>query len=156
MALQRVLGDYGFHTETTAAAAGRSGCRAEHLPGHVPESRRAGPDARHDRLAVVQWRNVLERRGEFALLRAAGYPTATLQFLVGTESALLLATGLFVGIAAAIVAVLPQLAGRAGTVPLAFLGIIFAAVLVVGLLAGLAATGRVVRTPVVAALREER
>ncbi len=156
MALQRVLGDYGFRSQTTAQRLGDLAAVQNTYLATFQSLGGLGLMLGTIGLAVAQWRSVLERRGEFALLRAAGYPTATLQRMVGTESALLLATGLLVGIAAAIVAVLPQLAGRAGTVPLAFLGIIFAAVLVVGLLAGLAATGRVVRTPVVAALREER
>ena len=49
-ALQRVLGDYGFRTRNDRRAAEHAGWRAEHLSRDVPESWRAGPHARHDRL----------------------------------------------------------------------------------------------------------
>ena len=69
-------------------------------------------------LAVVQWRNVLERRGELALLRAAGFPARMLAILVALENVLLLVLGLGVGLLAALVAVLPHLIGRGAAVPL--------------------------------------
>jgi putative ABC transport system permease protein len=155
-ALQRVLGDYGFRTETTverleslAAVQNTYLATFQSLGGLGLMLGTIG-------LAVVQWRNVLERRGELALLRAAGYSKWMLGFLVAAESVILLAAGLFVGIAAAIVAVVPQLVGRAGTAPLKPLGMIFVLVLAIGLLASLAAVRLVVRTPVLAALRDER
>ena len=107
-------------------------------------------------LAVVEWRNVLERRGELALLRAAGYRARTLGFLVAAENVFLLITGLAIGIVAAFVAVLPSLLSRSGGVPWPMLGAIFAAVLIVGLIVTLAALRGVVRGPILAALREER
>ena len=107
-------------------------------------------------LAVVQWRNVLERRGELALLRAAGFPARTLAILVAMENVLLLLLGLGVGLSAALVAVLPHLIGRGAAVPLAMLAAIFALVLAAGLAASLAAMRGVLRTPILPALREER
>ena len=65
-------------------------------------------------LAVVQLRNVLERRGELALMRSVGFRRRRLSAMVLLESALLLLLGLAVGCTAALVAVLPHwLAGGA-------------------------------------------
>ncbi len=59
-------------------------------------------------LGIVVLRNVLERRGELALLQAVGFERAALQRLVMGEHLPLIALGLFIGIAAALAAVLPE------------------------------------------------
>jgi hypothetical protein len=59
-------------------------------------------------LGVVVLRSVLERRGELALLEAVGFNRRTLRRLVLSEHWLLIALGLFIGIASALVAVLPE------------------------------------------------
>ena len=58
-------------------------------------------------LGVVLVRNLLERKGEFALLRAIGYDRASLNFLILSEYGWLILWGVAIGIAAAIVAVWP-------------------------------------------------
>jgi ABC-type antimicrobial peptide transport system permease subunit len=98
----------------------------------------------------------LERRGELALLRAAGFPARSLAILVAMENVLLLVLGLGVGLLAALVAVLPHLIGRGAAVPLGQLTIIFALVLAAGLAASLVAMRGVLRTPIPPALREEK
>jgi len=107
-------------------------------------------------LAAVQLRSVLERRGELALLRAAGFRRRTLAALVMIENALLLLAGLAVGVLAALVAVLPHLIFRTASIPWESLGVTLALVLAVGLIAGLAAVRAVLRAPLLPALREER
>jgi putative ABC transport system permease protein len=155
-ALQQKLGDYGFTSETTverlktlAAVQNTYLATFQSLGGLGLLLGTIG-------LAVVQWRNILERRGELALLRAAGFPARTLAILVGVETVLLLVLGLGVGILAAIVAILPHLIGRGPAVPFAMLGAIFASVFLAGLVAGFLAMRGVLRTPILAALREER
>src|SRR4029079_15948867 len=59
-------------------------------------------------LAVVILRGVWERTGELALLRAVGYRTRSLQFLVLIENALLLLLGLGSGVLAALASVAPH------------------------------------------------
>ena len=107
-------------------------------------------------LAAVQLRSVLERRGELALLRAAGFRRGLLARLVVLETLVLLLAGLGVGILAALVAVLPHLLGHGAAIPwrwlLAMLGLVLAA----GLLASLAAVRAMARQPLLAALRQER
>src|SRR5205085_6477597 len=58
-------------------------------------------------LAVVVLRGVWERVGELALLRAVGYRTRALQFLVLVENALLLLVGLASGVLAALAPAAP-------------------------------------------------
>ena len=107
-------------------------------------------------LAAVQLRSVLERRGELALLRAAGFRRARLAQLVLFENVLLLLAGLATGVVAAVVAVVPHLfAGGAG-IPLGELALLLGAVLLAGLLAGYLGACATLRVPLLAALREER
>jgi ABC-type antimicrobial peptide transport system permease subunit len=105
-------------------------------------------------LAVVVLRSVWERVGELALLRAVGYRTRQLQFLVLAENALLLVAGLGIGVLAALASVAPHVAEGAA-VPWARLVGILALVLVVGLGVASAATAGILRVPVIPALRRE-
>ncbi|MBM4089815.1 MAG: ABC transporter permease [Planctomycetes bacterium] len=107
-------------------------------------------------LAAVQWRSVLERRGEMALLRAAGFRRSRLALWVLLENLLLLLGGLLAGTAAALLAVLPHLIAGGAAVPVAELSAMLAIVLAVGIVAGSLAAHATLRVPLLAALREER
>jgi ABC-type antimicrobial peptide transport system permease subunit len=106
-------------------------------------------------LSIVLLRNVWERRGELALLRALGYSKPALGWLVLAENGFLVLLGLGIGVAAALLAVAPHLLERLGSVP--WLGIIGLIVLVlgVGLLSGGLAVLMTLRTPLLPALRKE-
>ena len=106
-------------------------------------------------LATVQLRSVLERRGELALMRAAGFRRTLLARLVMIENALLLIGGLGVGVAAALVAVLPHWLGGGAGVPWLSLAATLAVVLLVGLAAGGLAVRATLRAELLPALREE-
>lgn len=106
-------------------------------------------------LAIVQLRNVLERRGELALLRAAGFGRALLGRIVMTENGLLLLSGLAVGLTAALVAVWPHLMAGGASLPWKSLGVTLGSVLIVGLAAGLIAVRATLATPLLPALRGE-
>lgn len=105
-------------------------------------------------LAVVVLRGVWERVGELALLRAVGYRTRALQFLVLAENAFLLLVGLAVGVLAALVSVAPHVA-EGSSVPWGRLAVLLGLVLVVGLGVASAATAGILRVPVIPALRRE-
>lgn len=107
-------------------------------------------------LAAVQMRNVLERRGEMGLMRAAGFRRLRLSHLVLLENIMLLLTGLGTGVIAALLAVLPQLLGSGASVPIRSLAAMLLVVLTVGTLAGLLASRATLRVPLLSALREER
>jgi hypothetical protein len=106
-------------------------------------------------LAAVMLRNVLERRGELALMRAVGFAPSSLGWMVLLENAALVVAGLLVGTASAIVAVSPHIAQRPDALPWASVGLILAAVFVVAMLSGLLAVVPTLRAPLVPALRTE-
>lgn len=106
-------------------------------------------------LAIVQLRNVLERRGELALMRATGFRRRRLAEMVMLENAALLLFGLGTGIIAALVAILPNLLRGDASIPWLSLFGTLALVLVIGLLAGLSAVRATLRAPLLAALRGE-
>ncbi|MEX2092802.1 MAG: FtsX-like permease family protein [Pirellulales bacterium] len=106
-------------------------------------------------LAVVQLRSVLERRGELALMRAAGFRPRRLVEMVVFENGLMLLGGLMVGLAAAAVALMPQWAPQGASVPWLTLAALLGTIAVVGLVAGWLATRSAVAAPIVAALRGE-
>jgi putative ABC transport system permease protein len=106
-------------------------------------------------LAAVVLRNVLERRRELALLGAVGYHTAHLFTIVVAENLLLLAWGLAIGTACALVAIAPTAFERGGRLPLTSSGWLLLAVFAAGLLSSIVATRAALRTPLLAALRSE-
>jgi ABC-type antimicrobial peptide transport system permease subunit len=106
-------------------------------------------------LGVIVLRNVLERRGELALLRAVGLNHRALHRLVFSEHALLLSLGLLVGTASALVAVLPALRSPGANVPYASLALTLLAVFVSGFAWTWAAAAFALRGPLLDALRNE-
>lgn len=106
-------------------------------------------------LATVQLRSVLERRGELALFRAAGFRASRIARLVLTESVLLLIAGLATGVIAALVAVLPHMLFGGAHIPLLQLAAMLGIVLVVGLIASLFAVRATLTADLVGALRGE-
>lgn len=105
-------------------------------------------------LGVVMLRNVWERRAELALLRATGWSKSRLAGLVFRENAALLVVGLLAGVLAALISVSPHLA-MGGGLPAVEIAVLMAILLLAGLLTGLPAMRRTLRTPVLTALRHE-
>ena len=109
-------------------------------------------------LAAVQWRNVVERRGELALLRATGFGRRRLLWLVLSENVALLALGLSIGAACALAAVMPHKSFGEGAIPpllLRDLAAMVAVVFLVGLLASFISVAAALRAPLLASLRQE-
>ena len=106
-------------------------------------------------LGVIVLRNVLERQGELALLRAIGFTKKSLHQLVFSEHVLLLFLGLAIGVAAALVAVLPSLKTPGVGIPFVSLGLTLLAVLGSGLLWVWLATIAALRGSLLGALRSE-
>ena len=106
-------------------------------------------------LATVLLRNVLERRSELALLRAAGFRRRTLSGIVLGENILLLLWGSGTGIACALISIAPALHSRGDSLPVLMVVLVLIPVLIAGILASLAAVIAVFRSPLLPALRSE-
>lgn len=107
-------------------------------------------------LATVMLRNVLERRGELALLRAVGFRNTHLSWLVMWENLFLLAWGLVAGTVSALLAMTPHLLSTGADVPWASGVMLLFAILLVGMLAAFFAVSEALRVPVLATLRSEQ
>jgi hypothetical protein len=154
-ALERTLGDFGLVVETTGARLANLLAVQNTYLSTFQSLGGLGLLLGTFGLAMVQLRNVLERRGELALMRAAGFRRRWLARLVMLENAALLVAGLAGGVVAALVAVLPHLFTRGASFPWLWLGATLTLVLAVGLLAGLAAVRAAMKAPILGTLREE-
>ncbi|MGB2819546.1 MAG: ABC transporter permease, partial [Phycisphaerae bacterium] len=106
-------------------------------------------------MGIVVLRNVLERRGELALMRAVGFAKGQLQWMVLCEHWALLALGLASGVVSAVVAVLPALISPDASVPYrSWLGTI-GAVVASGVLWTVIAAAVALRGRLLEALRSE-
>lgn len=153
--LERVLGDYGLVTETTGGRLARFLAVQNTYLSTFQSLGSLGLLLGSLGLAVVLLRNVLERRGELALLRAVGFRRRRLAELVLMENMALLLAGLATGALAAVVAVLPQLVFRTAAIPWLELAGSLTVVVLAGLAAGAAAVGAALRAPLIPALRSE-
>jgi putative ABC transport system permease protein len=105
--------------------------------------------------AAVLLRNVLERRGELALLRAVGYRSRTLSIIVLAENMLLTSWGLACGTACALLSIVPALHSRGAAFPIVAVGTVLAAVWVIGFLSSIFAALAAFRSPLLASLHSE-
>jgi putative ABC transport system permease protein len=106
-------------------------------------------------LGAVLLRNMLERRRELALLRAVGYGPSHLSRVTFAENLFLLLAGLAIGAGCALIAVLPTVLARGGSVPIASIGAVLLAVLAAGVVSTAIAARIATRAPVLDALRSE-
>ncbi len=106
-------------------------------------------------LGMILIRNVLERRGELATLRAFGFKQATLAWIVFSENAFLLALGIFIGTVSAVIAVAPHIITGGSNVPWFSLTLTLLLVFGVGMLASSVAVNKALKIPLLPALRAE-
>jgi putative ABC transport system permease protein len=107
-------------------------------------------------LTAIILRNVLERRRELALLGAVGYGPRQIFAIVIAENLWLLAWGLAIGAACALVAIAPAALERGSRLPATPAGAaMLFAVFLAGLLSSAVATRAALRTPLLEALRSE-
>jgi len=106
-------------------------------------------------LGMILIRNVIERRGELATLRAFGFRQSTLAALVLAENGFLLVLGILFGAVSAVIAVAPHILADASQVPWLSLSLTLVVVFVVGMLASLAAVRAATRIPLLPALKAE-
>ncbi len=106
-------------------------------------------------LGMILIRNVIERRGELATLRAFGFRQSTLASLVLAENGFLLILGILLGAISAVVAVAPHILADASQVPWLSLSLTLVVVFVVGMLSSLAAVRAAIKIPLLPALKAE-
>jgi putative ABC transport system permease protein len=107
-------------------------------------------------LGVALLRNLLERRGELATLRAFGFPRRRIAWMVLAENAILLLFGVALGTLSGLLSVASRLAGSGTMFPWGpLLGTLLTVVLV-GLLSCLTAAWSAMRAPLLPVLKEER
>jgi hypothetical protein len=106
-------------------------------------------------LGVVVLRNVLERRGELALLAAVGFTPRVLLRLVVAEHAVLQALGLSLGIVAALLALMPVLLSPSARISFVSLAATLGLVFLNGLFWTWAAARLALRGELLPALRNE-
>ncbi|MHC4396181.1 MAG: ABC transporter permease [Planctomycetota bacterium] len=106
-------------------------------------------------LGIVVLRNVLDRRGELAMLRAIGFDKNTLKGMVFYEHAGLMLCGLFIGIISALVALLPVLKSPGTQVPYPALILTIITITISGIIWIWAATSIALSGKVLDTLRSE-
>ncbi len=99
-------------------------------------------------LTAVMMRNIIERRGEIALLKAVGFTTLRVVSLILLENSVLLFWGILTGTASALIAMLPHLRSTGADVPWIPLAATLCAVLVVGTLAVVFPVRAATKTPI--------
>lgn len=93
-------------------------------------------------LAVVMVRNVVERRGEIAMLRAVGFTGFRICRLILAENCILLFWGILLGTVSALLAMLPHLLSTGADLPWQTLALTLGAVAVTGMLSSVSAIRR--------------
>jgi ABC-type antimicrobial peptide transport system permease subunit len=106
-------------------------------------------------LGIVLLRNVLERRGELATLRAFGFRRTKLARMVLAENGYLLLAGLAIGTVAGLAAAAPHLAAAGTRFPWLSLALTLLAVLFAGLLSSILAVRRTLEAPLLPALKTD-
>ena len=153
--LERDLSAFGFDVETTAAVLRAYRSVANTYLSTFELLGWMGLLLGTLGLGAVLARNVDERRGELALLRAVGYSRAAIGFLVLAETVGLLFAGLAAGGVASLASLLPVSARAGGGVSLGAFAASLAAIAAAGTVSSGAALLFALRGPLIPALRSE-
>ena len=152
--LEKTLGDYGF--DLTSASKRLASYRAventyistfQSLGGLGVLLGTFG-------LALIFFRNIIERRGELATLRAFGFRRQLLSRILFLESCFLLAVGMLIGIVAGLVAILGS-QGHLPSFPWVSLTITLLFIFGFGIIANAVAVAVALRSPLLRTLKSE-
>ena len=105
-------------------------------------------------LALILFRNIIERRGELATLRAFGFRRQLLSRMLFLESCFLLAVGMFIGIVAGLLAILGS-QGHLPSFPWLSLTITLLLIFGFGIIANAVAVAVALRSPLLKMLKSE-
>jgi putative ABC transport system permease protein len=106
-------------------------------------------------LGLIVVRNLLERQGELAMLRAVGFNRRGLMKMVCLEHVFLLGAGLLTGMSCALVAVAPTLRAASGQLPFGLLAILMLMICFSGVIWVLIAARFALRGTILTPLRNE-
>ena len=152
--LEKTLGDYGF--DLTSASERLASYRAventyistfQSLGGLGVLLGTFG-------LALIFFRNIIERRGELATLRAFGFRRQLLSRMLFLESCFLLAVGMLIGIVAGLVAILGS-QGHLPSFPWGSLTITLLLIFGFGIIANAVAVAVALRSPLLRTLKSD-
>ena len=153
--LEKTLADYGFDSEKTADKLADYQAVENTYLSTFQALGGLGLLLGTLGLGMILIRNVMERRGELATLRAFGFKRATLATLVVAENGFLLAVGVLIGGIAALISVAPHIITQPEKIPWPSMLGTLAIVFLVGMLASIAAVSTALRIPLLPALRAE-
>ena len=106
-------------------------------------------------LGIILLRNVIERSGELATLRAFGFRRSTLSLMLLSENGFLLLIGILIGTASALIAVTPHLMTPGVQAPWFSLVMTLVSVFLVGMVASAIAVCFALRRPLLPALKHD-
>ena len=106
-------------------------------------------------LGIILLRNVIERRGELAAMRAFGFQRKFLATMVVAENAFLLCIGILTGAIAAAITATPYLLQDFSAIPWLSLSFTLLLVFFVGMISSIAAVSAILRVPLLPALKAE-
>ena len=132
--LERRLGDYGFAAERTIDRIASVSIVQNTYLATFQSLGGLGLLLGLFGLLAVEVRNVMERRGELALLTAIGFQRRTLITLLTLENSLLLIAGFVAGLVAAAIAILPHLLDATANIPFQLLASILVLILAISVL----------------------
>ena len=153
--LTRMLGDKGFAlTETTERLNAFNNVQNTYL--HMISTLGGlGLLLGTAGLAVVTFRNILERRREMALMEALGFDRKRVSWLVLSEHWFLHLAAVILGVACAVLAVYPALTRSGQSLPIGLLSALITAIFFGGLLFCWWAARSVLKQPLLESLRHE-
>ena len=152
--LEKTLGDYGF--DLTSAPERLASYRAVENTYIFTFQSLGGLGVLLGTfgLALIFFRNIIERRSELATLRAFGFRRQLLSRMLFLESCFLLAVGMLIGIAAGLVAILGS-QGHLPSFPWVSLTITLLFIFGFGIIANAIAVGMALRSPLLRTLKSE-
>ncbi len=106
-------------------------------------------------LGIVLLRNVIERRGELAVLRAFGFRRTVLSRMLLAENGFLMFVGLAIGSVSALIAVAPHVMNYGALIPWGSLALTLVVIYGAGLIASAIAVFFALRAPLLPALKQE-
>lgn len=154
--LEEGLGRFGFDVSTTAARLSSYHAVEDTYLSTFQALGEFGLLLGTLGLGIALLRNLLERRGELAALRAFGFRRRRLAWMVVAENGFLLLLGVGLGTLSGLLAVAPHLAAGGGSLPWPPLIATLFAVVAAGFVSCGAAVWSTLRAPLLPVLKEER